>query len=415
MTIILTALLQIQCSNSSTDSQNNNPPDPVVNPGELTSAEKGLVEAGNKFGLKLFREIVANEPDTNIFISPLSISMALGMTCNGANGDTREAMKQTLELNGLTLDEINGSYLSLINALSELDPKVLFEIANSIWYREGIKVKDEFINLNKNYFNAEVASLDFSNDESCDIINGWVDSKTHGKILEIIDPPIDPYAIMFLINAIYFKGDWTYQFDSEYTRKLPFYLMNGSGGQCHMMMQQGFYQYYENERFQAIDLPYGDGDYCMTIFLPKTDAGENVNTLAAEFTEENWQNWIGSLSEEEVLISLPKFEIEYGIKLKNALSALGMGIAFDGELADFTNIADLELFINEVRHKTYVKVDEVGTEAAAVTIVEVFTTSTEPPSYKIMNADHPFLFVIRELNSNTILFMGKIINPGLPE
>ena len=180
------------------------------------------------------------------------------------------------------------------------------------------------------------------------------------------------------------------------------------------MTLQDTLEYYENEYFQAVDLPYGDGDYSMTIFLPKKYNGENVNTLTAKLTKSNLETWLGDFAENEVQLYMPKFEVEYGIKLKKALTALGMGIAFGGG-ADFTNIADMDLYINEVRHKTYVKVDEEGTEAAAVTIVEIWTTSADPPTFKTMTINHPFLFVIREHNSNSILFMGKITNPGLLE
>ncbi len=414
LVIVGFAFSLLQCSGTAVDPNDpvNNPP---ADPGDLTSADKSLAESGNIFGLKLFREIVANEVDTNIFISPLSVSMALGMTYNGANGDTRAAIQQTLELQGLTIEEVNGSYKNLINILSNLDPKVLFEIANSIWYRNGIPVKETFLNLNQIYFNSEVTALNFNDNGSATTINNWVDNKTHGKISEIINPPINPDAIMFLINAIYFKGDWTYQFDPEYTREQSFYLMDGSSNKCNMMMQQGFYKYYENDDFQTIDLPYGDGDYSMTIFLPKAETGENVNTLSAKFTKENYEAWLVNFVENEVLLYIPKFEVEYGLVVNDALKALGMEIAFDPIKADFTNIADMELYINEVRHKTYVKVDEVGTEAAAVTIVEIFETTSEPPSFKTININHPFLFVIREHSSNSILFMGKITNPGLLE
>ncbi len=414
LVIVGFAFSLLQCSGTAVDPNDpvNNPP---ADPGDLTSADKSLADAGNKFGLKLFREIVANEPDTNIFISPLSVSLAIGMTYNGAKGETKTAIQNTLELHGLTIEEVNSSYKNLIDILSNLDPKVLFEIANSIWYRDGIMVKDEFLNLNTTYFNSEVEDLDFSDDSSCDSINSWVDEKTHGKINEIISPPINDMAIMFLINAIYFKGDWTYQFDPEFTRESSFYLMDGSSNKCNMMTLQDTFSYYENEFFQAVDLPYGDGDYSMTIFLPKTEKGENVNTLSAKFTKENYETWLGNFSENEVLIYMPKFEIEYEIKLNDALKALGMEIAFEPGRADFTNIADMELYINAVRHKTYVKVDEEGTEAAAVTIVEIFTTSIDPPGFQIININHPFLFVIREQSSNSILFMGKIINPEFLE
>ena len=173
--IMLLTVFIAQCSDKSTSQQDNPQKNPPADPSDLTSADKSLAEAGNKFGLKLFREIVAHEADTNIFVSPLSVSMALGMTYNGAVGETRDAIQQTLELGGLSLEDVNNSYKNLIDILSNLDPKVIFEIANSIWYRDGILVKQNFLDLNQTYFNSEVSAMDFEDTEAADIINGWVD------------------------------------------------------------------------------------------------------------------------------------------------------------------------------------------------------------------------------------------------
>ena len=231
---------------------------------ELTSVEKSLVESDNRFGLKLFQEIVKTQKDTNIFISPLSVSMALGMTLNGADGATKQAMEQTLELVGLTEKQINESYKSLIDLLVGLDPKVIFQIANSIWYRQGVLVEQPFIDLNQNYFNALVSSLDFSNPQAVKTINDWVDQNTNGKIKEILDR-IDPAAVMFLINAIYFKGTWTYEFNKEYTLDDLFDCPDGSQVDCKMMQQSNDFMYAQTADFQIIDLPYGDGMFSMTV------------------------------------------------------------------------------------------------------------------------------------------------------
>lgn len=404
--IAFVCFTSVQCSNQPVD-----PPDNP--PRELTAAEKHVVESDNKFGLKLFREIVKQDEDSNVFISPLSISMALGMTYNGAEGATEEAMRNVLELAGLTEQEINESYRSLIDLLTQLDPQVIFEIANSIWCREGFPVKEEFININQTYFDAEVATLDFNKPDASKTINGWVDEKTHGKITKIVPDEIDPETVMFLINAIYFKGTWTCEFDEEDTREDWFTLPDSSQIRCQMMRQENEFSYFENDLFQAIDLPYGNEKFSMTIFLPKPEV--DIDSLISQFNQENWGNWLGSFASDSGKLYFPKFTLEYKIKLNDVLTALGMGIAFDGSRADFSGIADLtqlpgNLYITKVLHKTFIEVNEEGTEAAAVTSVEIGITAL-PPSGFVMRVNRPFVFAIRESHSQTILFMGKIVEP----
>ena len=399
--VTITCMAFMLCSDSSI-----NPDVGIIR--DLTSSEVKLKESSNQFGIKLFRKIVENEQNKNIFISPLSVSMALGMTYNGADSTTLEAMHETLEYGDLSIDEVNESYQSLIKLLTELDPKVIFEIANSIWYREGVSVENDFLNINQTYFNAVVRALDFSSDDAADIINAWVDENTNGKIDKIVDSPINPLTVMFLINAIYFKGTWTYEFDEENTRDDTFFLPDGSEKECKMMSHQCDHNYFENELFQAIDLPYGDAGFSMTILLPKP--GINIDSLIAQFSNDSWNSWISSFSAQEVNLYLPKFKMEYKISLKNVLCALGMSIAFDPYQADFTKInTNGNLYISNVKHKTFVKVNEEGTEAAAVTSVEITLTSIG--SSITMHINRPFVFAIRENHSGTILFVGKIVEP----
>jgi len=382
---------------------------------QLTLAEKNLVESDNRFGFKLFEEISGEEKNKNIFISPLSVAMALGMTYNGADGSTQEAMQKTLELSGLTLQEINESYKNLIELLTNLDEKVRFQIANSIWYREMFPVEDEFIEINKTYFDAEVSGLNFSAPNASNIINEWVNQKTDGKIEKIVDAPINPLTMMFLINAIYFKGIWTYEFDESQTKDDKFTLPDGSKKPCRMMSQENEFQYFENDEFQAIDLPYGNGDFRMTIFLPRAE--KDVDYLIGELNQENWNLWMSSFRKMEVTLQLPKFTLNYEIELNDVLKGLGMEIAFNSSEADFTKMYEEEkvganLYISKVKHKTFVEVNEEGTEAAAVTSVEM-TLTTAVPFKLLMRIDRPFIFAIRENNSGTILFIGKIVEPTL--
>jgi serpin B len=380
---------------------------------ELNSVEKALVEADNSFGLKVFQAINSDEKDKNVFISPLSISMALGMTLNGANGATKEAMQNTLELAGLSDQQINENYQSLIDLLVGLDPKVKFQIANSIWYQNNFAFKESFINISKQYFYAKVAGLDFTNPQSANIINGWVADNTNGKIKKIVDQ-IEPHIVMFLINAIYFKGVWTYEFDKNQTQDDLFNLSDGSQKTVPMMTQSREFSYFASDQFQAVDLLYGDELFSMTIILPNPQI--NVDDFMAALSAENWNQWTGSFSKTNGVLYFPRFKLEYEKLLNEALKSLGMAVAFDQGEADFTRMFDkvggINLFIDKVKHKSFVEVNEEGTEAAAVTSVEIGVTSIGPGSSFIMRVDRPFIFAIRENHSGTILFIGKIVDPS---
>ncbi len=254
----------------------------------LMDQEMALVSSDNRFGIKIFKQIAASQPDSNIFISPLSISMALGMTLNGALDETRQAMEQTLELQGLSQQQINEAYLSLIELLTQLDPAVIFRIANSIWYRLGTDFKQPFLDVNRQYFKARIEGLDFSNPSSVSVINQWVNDQTNGRIKKVIDY-IKPEDLMLLINAIYFKGDWTYKFEKDSTQPANFYGSGGAISPCQLMHQENEFQYLETEDFQAVDLPYGIGDFRMAIFLPSP--GKELQELIAGLSNEKLNQW----------------------------------------------------------------------------------------------------------------------------
>jgi len=286
--VLLLGFFAARCSKNPVAPRTNQPPR------ALTAQEVQLIGSDNLFGLKLFAAVSEAEGHKNVFISPLSVSMAMGMTLNGADGETYTAMKETLELNGLTEEEINRSYQSLIDLLTNLDYQVVFEIANSIWYRDTFPIAQPFIDVNQEYFDAEVQGLDFSRSDAADVINGWVKEKTKGKIEEIVASPIDPAAVMFLINAIYFKGDWMYQFDKGKTEDEDFTLIDGSTIKVPMMeMEDVSFPYYSNEDFQAVELSYGDSLFCMTIVLPHPD--RDIDSVIAGLDEQAWGTLIDQL------------------------------------------------------------------------------------------------------------------------
>ena len=360
-----------------------------------------VASANTKFGFKLLHDLREQEAGPNIFISPLSISIALTMTYNGAVGETERAMAEVLEIDALDLPTINNSNKALRDSLENPDPKVEISIANSIWSRQGIEFNPDFLERNRVFFGAEIASLDFSSPQATATINEWVNTNTNGKIEKIVER-IDPLTMLFLINAIYFKGNWQDEFDKAMTRPGTFHLTNGSQKQVQMMRREGVYPYFRGERFEATSLPYGDGRLGMYIFLPNPDS--NLNEFLGDLNAENWEGWISQFGNRRHDMMLPRFKLKYEVSLNDTLKALGMEIAFGGS-ADFSGIGP-SLFISDVRHKTFAEVNEEGTEAAAVTGVTML--ESVPPAFRV---DRPFFFAIYDAETQTILFMGTVTEP----
>ena len=383
-------------------------------PRALTQNEKNLITADRAFSYEIFRNTVAfDDEEENVFISPLSISMALAMTLNGAEGETFGQMRETLKLQGMNLEQINDAFKSLIDLLVNVDPEVTFKIANSIWYEEDFSVKPDFLERVQSHYKASIHELDFLDPASVNTINQWVKENTEGLIEKIIDE-IGDEMVMYLINALYFKGDWLRQFDKKDTRPSDFYLENGQTVTVDMMYQQDRFATYFSDEVEMIELPYGDSLFTMTVLLPADRSMPIDRFVEEKITAHNLDNWRSNLhvSSRDVMIHLPKFELEYEIEYNDILKAMGMVLPFDEWNADFSGIADVSpqnLYISEVKHKTFVRVDEEGTEAAAVTSVGVGVTSM-PPAVIV---DRPFVFIIYERESGTNLFMGKVKNPIL--
>ncbi len=374
-------------------------------PRALTVAEREVIQANTSFGLGLFREVYAAETaKPNVFLSPLSAHMALGMTLNGATGQTFDAMRSTLGFGGIQERDINASYEQLTPMLVGLDPRVQISIANSMWYRQGFPVRSEFTDALKRHFDAEVRGLDFASSSAPATINAWVRDKTRGRIPTIVDQ-IRADEVMFLINAVWFKGKWTNEFDPRETRTGTFRRADGRTVQAQFMNRNGTLAHFSNESFGAVDLPYGGGAWRMTLLLPHEGAG--LSSVVNSLTPERWAQWIGSLRDGRASISLPKFKLTYETHLNDALSKMGMAVAFRPGVATFDRIAAADLFITTVKQKTFVEVNEEGTEAAAATSVGVGVVSA-PPSFVF---DRPFIVAIRERLSGTILFIGAVGDP----
>jgi serine protease inhibitor len=381
---------------------------PVV----LTEKQKQVIAGSNAFGFEFFGKVnKLSGSDKNLMVSPLSVSMALGMTRNGAANETLEAMTSALGFVGMTDAEINESYKYIVETFAALDPKVKLQIANSIWYRDDFSVLPAFIETNKTYFNAEVAPLDFSSPTAVDIINGWVNEKTNELIPEILDAiPAD--AVMYLVNAVYFKGQWKYQFDKEKTVEKPFTLANASKVQVPAMIQHATYNYFKATDFEAVELPYNQGNYTMTVLLPNYN--KSVNDVISQLTQANWNTWSQQFSETDIQLQLPRFKYEYKEEnMKPILTALGMGVAFTDN-ADFARInPDADLSISRVLHNTFIETNEEGSEAAAVTVVEIIETTAGPDQPYYFTVDRPFVYFISEKSTGTILFIGTVMNPAL--
>ncbi|MBJ2174098.1 serpin family protein [Aureibaculum sp. A20] len=364
-----------------------------------------IVKANNKFAFSLFKEIAKEESSQNYMISPVSASLALGMVYNGAENQTKEAFNSVFNYGNATLEEVNLVNQNLIAQLSDNNSGAIFNIANSLWIKNSFPVKDAFIDLNKQFYDAKVQNLDFQDPKSVDIINNWVADKTQQKIPTVIDN-ISPNMVLFAINALYFKSDWKYQFKEENTNDQSFYPEEGNTKSVAMMNMEQDLSFLSNSLFSSVILPYKNDKYSMIVLLPNED--KNVTDIIAEMNDESWYNWLSQYNETRMSLSMPKFTFAYEKMFNEALDNLGLDIAFT-DAADFSGISEIATQIAFVKQKTFIEVNEKGTEAAAVTTIGIGTTSTGSSTRMTLNK--PFLFLITEKKTNAICFIGKI---GMP-
>lgn len=382
-------------------------PTPITElPRELSASEVAVIADANAFGFDLMRAVLERDDRANVVLSPLSASMALGMTLNGARSHTFEEMRSALRFGTLGQEEINAAYRGLIDLLTELDPDVRFDIANSIWARLGVPIEASFLDVVHAAFDARTETRDFSDPSTVDEINLWVRESTGGLIDGIIDS-LDPSAVMLLVNAIYFDGAWSTRFDPADTHQGTFTRADGSTVAVDMMSLEGVeLPLGGGEGYAAVELPYGGGAYSMVIALPHP--GADVRDFLRTLDASAWAELVARLTPTKVdLVSIPRFTVTFDSYLNDALGAMGMEGAFQPG-ADFTGLSPLgdRMCIDFVRQKTFIDVDERGTRAAAVTGVGVGATS-----FLGVVVDRPFAFALRERLSGTVLFLGSVGDP----
>lgn len=369
-----------------------------------------VVKGNSAFGFDLYQELKGEKG--NLFFSPYSISTALAMTYAGARGQTKKEMAEVLHFS-LEQEPLHSSFSKLQSELNAIQDKghVKVSIANSLWAQKNYRFLDTFFDLNKKYYGAGLNFVDFARETEATrkTINIWVEDKTQQKIKELIKQGmIDSLTTLVLCNAIYFKGDWLSQFDKTRTMDADFYISPDNAIKVPMMSQKSKFKFGDFGNFNAIELPYEGNDLSMIVLLPKEIDG--LAELERNLTNDNVGNWIDKLSnsyKSEILVSLPKFKTTSEFELAAALAEMGMPHAFAG--ADFSGMTGKkDLFISKVIHKAFVDVNEEGTEAAAATAVVMERGVSRTLLFR---ADHPFVFLIRENKTGSILFIGRIVDP----
>lgn len=391
-------LTAISCKNT------NLSPDTSVPTGDLRVSAP-FANQTTQFAFDLAKQVNTKEgPAKNVFISPLSLHIALGMILNGANGQTAQEIQKTLKLDAQTVAEANQTYQNLMENLPSVDPNVTLTLANSVWYRNTFSIATSFQDILKETFEAEISAQNFDDPATVGKINSWASEKTRGRIPKVIDQ-IEPDNVLFLLNALYFKGDWKTQFKPDQTIDAPFKLASGGEISVRMMRLNTKVRQAFRPTYSAFELPYGSDKFAMTVLLPAETS--SADALLTSFNNAEWSQLQKDMTNTMLDFGLPKFTLEYEVKLNDVLTTMGMPTVFTDQ-ADLSKMNDKGgLKLSFIKQNTFVAVDEKGTEAATVTTGGVSTTSVPIPKL----CDRPFVFVIHEKTSGTVLFVGKIADP----
>ena len=367
-----------------------------------------LAAANLGFGLRLFKELAAEQPKDNVFISPTSVALALAMTYNGAAGETKTAMAQTMGVQSLSDDEFYRANAVLVSELDKPEQTADLSIANSLWLDQHFAMKQEFLTANSGSYGAQVANLDFAARNAAQVINGWVSEQTHGKIATVVTSQIlRDHAQLALLSTAYFKAHWTRRFDASETREAEFTLADGGAKTVQMMSLDKELPYLKGSTFQAVRLDCGAGRFAMLVLLP--DEGSDLGALIAALGSDEWEALLSGLKDQTGLLELPRFQVEGDFGLKQSLSALGLGVAF-GPDADFSGITSHRpMYLSLARHRSSLTVNEEGVEAGAATILGG-PPGMPRPAFRMI-VDRPFLCAICDSATGTILFLGAIVDP----
>ena len=414
------ALMLCACAGAPLPAPTAPPAVPPANPTETPAGagkprapqrlDPAFLRAVNEFALELTVQLGRQDAGQNVFLSPANVAVALAMTANGARGETLQSMLSALNLDTLDLETVNSNFAALQALLVRDEPGATIAIANALWARAGIAFNADFLQRTQRFYDARIEALDFDQPDAPKTINEWVRRQTNDKIPAIVER-IPEEIILLLMSAIYFNGKWETPFNPEFTQDRPFYLLNGTTKELPTMYRSDDFEYLKGDGFQAVRLPYAGGGVRMVIILP--DADRTLAQLMDQLSIENWERWREQFSVKEGQLYLPRFTTRYDKQLNQALGAMGMTEAFDDGRADFSGMRPVPpaLFISQVRHVAYVDVNEAGTEAAAVTSVEMGITSAMPTETFLMQVDRPFFFAIEETSTGSILFTGLITEP----
>jgi serine protease inhibitor len=394
----------------------------AVTYGSLASASADVAAADNGFGFRLLNAVQKTMPGENVVLSPVSAALDLSMALNGAVGQTRQEMLAVLSLTGSELSAINNANAQLLKVMLTPAKSITLSVADSLWVNRGRgTLRPDYVKQMQEWYHAEITDLDFSNPSAAASVNGWASKETHGRISKVIDR-IDPADLALLLDAVYFKGQWAQKFDKTQTQQRDFTLAGGSVKQVPRMAQSGRFDYFEMPQMQAIRLPFGDGDLVMEVLLPAKSS--SLGELQAQLTPEHWKGWQAQYVLRSGKIELPRFELKSNYRLNEPLQTLGMTRAFRPDGAQLTGMLSSapgepragRFFISSVLQSTYWKVDEEGSEAAAVTTTGVTSAAVPRPVQPfVMVVDRPFLCVIEDRRSGALLFVGAIYDPSANE
>ncbi|MDR0538546.1 MAG: serpin family protein [Tannerellaceae bacterium] len=379
----------------------------ITSPFAFNAVEEEIIQRNNIFAFNLLREVEADDMDKNILLSPFSASLAIGMLNNGAVGKTQTEIQQALGYANISIDELNSLYCKTDSLMTTGDKSVAFETANSIWADIHLPLLPLFKETNSTFFNAEVRNVDMQVPKTADTINQWCAGKTHDRIKKIVEENDIRNAAMLLTNALYFKGAWTYRFDEGKTQNKSFHNADRSFSVVPMMQMELTCSYAEKDNYQAVEIPYGNGTFSMLIVLP--DEGVEISSLVRNMNAESWKDLQAELHSAAVNLNMPRFKVEYQRKMNDDLQALGMKAMFSDMTADFSKISSTALSVSLVLQKTFIEVNEEGTEAAAVTSVSMaFSAVNVPETLRDFIINRPFIYFIKEKKSGIIFFAGAV-------